>query len=252
MTYPEGPVTMADPTYTPGESEGGNAPAIRELVGRTIALIPTSANPSAIYKGQPRPSIKANVYILDGPELHYGAGASPPTPARWRTQVPTYIEGMFLQGPVVGKLHEGEQGPLSPYIGTGTPVAGRFIVSTTTGNQSFLFAKLGGETDPRKAERDQLWAALVNLIESHRKRLWVPPQPVALFSAAPAGATGIPQVSYGQQPAVPQVPQVPKVPQVPARPWRPVLAGHGWTPEVWASEAPKMSEETYAYWSTVA
>lgn len=258
MTYPGQPQAPALNIVDPIKAGGG--PATRNLMGRTCAIICDSYNPNNKFPGDDKPNPQAicTIYVLDGGPLTYGEGERPPTPATHRCEIPAVFTGAFLNGPVATAV--------GGYAGTGSVVFGRFV----QGKTARLFVALGSELDGRAAEAGQLHAALTQLIVAHRSGQWTAPKPVEL-NAAPQAAPGaygipqapamapsvpqVPQVNYGQAPAVPQVPSVPQVPQAPARPWpwgANTNPGNGWTPQVWADNADKMSESDYQHWRSTA
>lgn len=264
MTYPGTTPAMpqAERPTLAGPTGGGDSVAMRNLDGRTVMLIVTGHNPNDTYEGDPRPSITADLYVLDGGPLTYGDRVRPAvTPPTKSVSTPAYFVGVKLTGPVVDSA--------KAYVGTNQPVGGRVVRGTKgqKGNPPWLLVNLGTELDPRRAEAGQLSEQLIDLLVAHRSRQWTPPTPTDLIQsgppqAAPTGYAPTQQVHYGppmppQQPTAPSLPQVPQLPKLPpAAPvnegWNSKLEQFGWTAESWQQAYPTMPGDQRTQWAALA
>jgi len=254
-------VEPADPT---GGQGGPRRPMARNLMHRTIALVPTAYDPNNKFPGdaEPRPKVTCDLYVLDGGPLYYGEGQRPPTPPTMHMPaVPAFWEGVWLTGNVAGAVKD--------FVGTGRPVYGRFVPGDKN-PQAQIFTRLGGDLDPRAAERDALWEQLTNLIVAHRKELWTPPTAIELNGgASPAHPHGAPSWVPAQQypgapapagpvnyaaPALPTPPAVLQLPTPPVPAAAPVAPywPQGWTQQLWDTQGgDKLSPAEQAQWAQV-
>lgn len=91
-----------------GSGSGQAQPAVRHLVGRTIALVPISYDPNAQFEGASRPSARADLYVIDGGPLVYGDNMRDGTPATHRIDTPCVFKGWTVSNiNVVNEIRAG-------------------------------------------------------------------------------------------------------------------------------------------------
>lgn len=160
---------FADP-----QAGGGSALKVRHLEGRHCIFVPTGYNPTA--KGMnptdpPRPTVTADVVVLDGGELYFGDNAANHTPMTQKVTVPFYAPGLLIgNSEIVRALVDS----------VGRQIVLGKVVKGTQGNRPFLLERLEAN-DPARELAAQVWQA-------RSLGSFVNPTPVPLMpQGAPAG-----------------------------------------------------------------
>lgn len=266
------PQTAERPTLA-SPAGGGEGLSPRNLIGRACLMIVRTYDANAQYGGNRRPTVTADVYVLDGGPLSYGDQQRPAvTPPTMQVQTPAFFSNVIMSGGWADRVGQ--------HAGTNQPIGGRWRYGDRNdkGNPAIMFVELGGDLDPQKAHGPAVADALIDLLMAHRgagnsgKRpdqpnpfgeSWTPPTPVSLIpqngapvgaypGATPAGAT----VNYGppKLPGAPSLPgAAPALPQAPVNPgWDPRLTQFGWSAEQWAGLYPGMSQSDREQWAVEA
>lgn len=164
---------------------GGDAlPALRNIEGRTIIMIPKShTTQEPKYQGQPGEvveSITVQLHVLDGGDLIYGDSQDKmnPRPHTHRISTPCVFEGVRITD------RKAILDELRPFVGTGTGPQGRIV----KGVRAYLFAGLKPD--------DPVRGLLQQHVDACNQGRFVNPAPVKLDNPA----QGWPQ---GSVPAAP-------------------------------------------------
>jgi hypothetical protein len=233
---------FADP-----QAMGGSPVKVRHLEGRHVVIVPVGYNPTA--KGMnptdpPRPTITADVLVLDGGEMQFGDNLSNRTPCTLKVQTPYYATGLLIGNSEIVRALVGSVGK--------EIVLGR-VVKGTQGNCPFLIERLD-PSDPIRELAARVWTSRVQgqFVNPSPEPImpqqqYGPPPQAQYPPQVPQGygyPPGTPQMPYGQPSQAPSayVPQAaPPLQQVYAQAQSqpaPAAAGipcpPGWNPETWA------------------
>lgn len=255
---------IVDPTF------GELGPAIAEIAGRLVSLIPLSYDPNAkgFEPGQIQPSVTFDMYVLDGGELTFGAApkATPPRPyPTHRVATPVKFSRQTTQNVNLVRA-------MQPFVGQNKAVSGRIVQSTigSKGSKPWNLQALE-PNDPGRQTIAQFFGALAAGTYQMPE-----PQPLAGQPTAPPQQHYAPQAQNFGQPQQPQYPQsfgqmpqgfgqppqqaAPQVPQQPqymsaqqsyaAAGVAPAPAGipapAGFPPEMWATLSPDQQQMVLA------
>lgn len=200
---------------------GMKMPAARELAGRTVVFVPISVDETNVFKGQPRPSARADLYVIDGGDLLYGSNLDEGTPATHQISTPCVFKGWTVgNGNLVAEIRAGLEKRSMP-VGV--------IYRSSVGQKPFNLGKImelpdNGGPRPDGPQRWQaMQTAFAGLNTPAGQQGHIPnPEPVELNPQRPgpngAGAMQAYAASQGYTQPAPQ------------QPWQPTYApGQGFT-----------------------
>ncbi len=168
------PQTFSSPRVGSGEP----GPAISELDGRCVAFVVKSYDPNSLDPaGKPKPSVTADVYVIDGGPLDFGGNYSlDPREQRapyMRCEVPARFTDRMFSGVNIVRALRDEVGK-SPVLGV--------VVRSDVGQRPWNFDKIP-DGHPRWTIAGQFWAAMI-------QGQWQNPTALAIPGrVGPAGTT---------------------------------------------------------------
>ena len=230
VQQPPAGAQFADPT-----AAFGSPVKVRHLEGRHCVFVPVGYNPAA--KGMnptdpPRPTVTADVLVLDGGPMEFGDDLQKNLPNTQKVTVPYFASGLLIGNQEIVKA-------LVESVGKAI-VLGR-VVRGTQGNRPYLLERVD-PTSPVRELAAQVWSA-------RTMGTFVNPEPVALATTPPFAQTvtpasvaagyaypqASPPQSYGQPSAAPSAYAAQPQPASDCPP--------GWDPAVWATLSPQQREQ---------
>lgn len=174
----------ADPFSDP--ASGGTSPHPRNLIGRTVVLVPKSIDENSSFEGASRPKITADVIVIDGGPVTYGESLDPtsPRPATERRETPAMWTSAWINS-------ESIVNALRPQVGRGI-VVGR-IERGTQGRRPPILRAID-QNDPGRAAAREIWFQV-------QSGTFVNPEPTPLAGGAPIGGFGLRQQTSTPVPA---------------------------------------------------
>lgn len=191
--------SMNQPFTDPQVGSGEPGPAISELDGRVVAFVVKNYNPNALDPaGKPKPSVTADVFVIDGGPLQFGGNYSlDPREQRapyLQIQTPARFADRMFSGVNIVRALQGEVGK-GPVLGV--------VVRSEVGQRPWNLDKLT-DADPRRAYAGQFWSAMMTGQWANPTAHAIPGRP------GPAGTTPPPTPGapvpnpYAQAPALQQ------------------------------------------------
>lgn len=174
---------------------GTKMPAVRELVNRTVVIVPLSVDETNVHKGQPRPSGRADLYVIDGGPLVYGSNQEDGTPATHQINTPCVFKGWTVGNVNIVREIRAALANRSMPVGV--------VYRSTFGQKPFNLGKVRELPDnggPRP-DGEQRWQAMQAAFDGLSTGRIPNPEPVELNPKTGQGQGYQPQYVPVQQPA---------------------------------------------------